>query len=255
MCTPGASPFRGLGQALAPELASDPEALRMLVNVDDPAAALELASRWRRAHAEALLVVDQFEELFTLGSRETQASFAALLGRLAHEADVHVLLSMRDDFLIRCSEQPPLAPVFESLTPLAPLSGEALRKAVEAPAGKRGYAFEDEALVEEMVESVEGVRGALPLLAFAVAQLWEKRDRERKLPHPWGLPRRSGVSPGPSPGTRRRRSSGSVWNARPWCARSSATWSPRRGRGRRRIGRSCCRSSRSGGRPRRSWRR
>ena len=146
VCTPGTSPFRGLGQALAPELASDPEALRMLVNVDEPAAALELAARWRRAHAEALLVVDQFEELFTLGSRETQASFAALLGRLAHEADVHVLLSMRDDFLIRCSEQPPLAPVFESLTPLAPLSGEALRKAVETPAGKRGYAFEDEAL-------------------------------------------------------------------------------------------------------------
>ena len=179
VCTPGASPFRSLGQALAPALASDPEALRMLVNVDDPAAALELASRWRRAHAEALLVVDQFEELFTLGSRETQVSFAALLGRLAREADVHVLLSMRDDFLIRCSEQPPLASVFESLTPLAPLSGEALRRAVEAPAGKRGCAFE-EALVEEMVESVEGVRGALPLLAFAVAQLWEKRDREKR---------------------------------------------------------------------------
>ena len=32
-----------------------------------------------------------------------------------------------------------------------------------------------------MVESVEGARGALPLLAFAVSRLWEKRDRERKL--------------------------------------------------------------------------
>jgi len=38
-----------------------------------------------------------------------------------------------------------------------------------------------EALVEEMVDSVEGARGALPLLAFAVARLWERRDRERKL--------------------------------------------------------------------------
>ena len=36
-------------------------------------------------------------------------------------------------------------------------------------------------LVEEMVESVEGARAALPLLAFAVSRLWEKRDRERKL--------------------------------------------------------------------------
>ena len=49
------------------------------------------------------------------------------------------------------------------------------------PAGKRGYRFEDEALVDEMVASVEGARGALPLLAFAVSRLWEKRDRERKL--------------------------------------------------------------------------
>ena len=46
---------------------------------------------------------------------------------------------------------------------------------------KRGYRFEDEALVDEMVSNVEGVRGALPLLAFAVARLWEKRDREKKL--------------------------------------------------------------------------
>ena len=35
--------------------------------------------------------------------------------------------------------------------------------------------------MDEMVSNVEGVRGALPLLAFAVARLWEKRDRERKL--------------------------------------------------------------------------
>jgi hypothetical protein len=88
---------------------------------------------------------------------------------------------MRDDFLIRCSEQPPLAPVFESLTPLAALSGEALRRAVVEPARKHGHAFEDEALVEEMLASVEGARGALPLLAFAVAQLWEKRNREKRL--------------------------------------------------------------------------
>ena len=40
------------------------------------------------------------------------------------------------------------------------------------PAKKRGYAFEDGALVDEIVESVEGARGALPLLAFAVSRLW-----------------------------------------------------------------------------------
>ena len=54
-------------------------------------------------------------------------------------------------------------------------------RALVEPAKRRGYRFEDEGLVEEMVASVEGARGALPLLAFAVSRLWERRDRERKL--------------------------------------------------------------------------
>ena len=56
-----------------------------------------------------------------------------------------------------------------------------LRRALVEPARKRGYRFEDEALVNEMVSTVEGARGALPLLAFAVARLWEKRGRERRV--------------------------------------------------------------------------
>ncbi|HSD65470.1 MAG TPA: hypothetical protein VLF95_02150, partial [Vicinamibacteria bacterium] len=179
--TPGAAPFRGLGQALVSQLAGDVEALERILSVDDPAVAFDLVSRWRKGHGEALLVVDQFEELFTLNPAEVQERFARLLGRLAREAEVHVLLSLRDDFLIRCSEQEALAPVFLDLTPLPALSATGLRRALEEPAKARGCRFEDEALVGEMVGSVEGARSALPLLAFAVSRLWEKRDREKKL--------------------------------------------------------------------------
>jgi WD40 repeat protein len=186
--TPGSRPALGLAQALTPELAGDAEAISdllrgvtELIESGESGRVVSAVKRWRARHGEALLVVDQFEELFTLSPKETQARFAALLGRLASEADVHVVLSLRDDFLIRCSEHEPLAPVFESLTPLPGLTTDGLRRALTEPAKKRGYRFEDEALVEEMVGSVEGARGALPLLAFAVARLWEKRDRERKL--------------------------------------------------------------------------
>ena len=181
VCTPGAAPFRGLGQALVPELAGDVEAMQRLLSVDDPAVAFDLVSRWRKGHAEALLVVDQFEELFTLNPSEVQERFAGLLGRLVREADVHVLLSFRDDFLMRCADHEPLARVFESLTPLPALSAEGLGRALVEPAKARGYRFEDDALVGEMVTSVEGARSALPLLAFAVSRLWEKRDREKKV--------------------------------------------------------------------------
>ena len=179
--TPGTAPLRSLGQALGPELSGDPEALRKLAGFEDPETAFELLSRWRRKHDDALVVVDQFEELFTLNAAETQAQFASLLGRLAGEADIRVLLSLRDDFLMRCHEHPALGPVFGELTPLGPMTREGLRRALVEPALKQGYRFEDDALVEEMVGAVEGARAALPLLAFAVSRLWERRDREKKL--------------------------------------------------------------------------
>ena len=47
-----------------------------------------MMARWRKRHAHALLIVDQFEELFTLNAPEVQARFAQLLGRLVSEADV-----------------------------------------------------------------------------------------------------------------------------------------------------------------------
>jgi serine/threonine protein kinase/WD40 repeat protein len=179
--TPGVAPFRGLGQALVSQLAGDLEALERILSVDDPAVAFDLVSRWRKGRGEALLVVDQFEELFTLNPKEVQERFGAFLGRLAKDGGVHVLLSLRDDFLMKCADHDPLAKVFESLSPIPALSRDGLARALVEPARKRGYSFEDEALIGEMVDSVEGARGALPLLAFAVSRLWEKRDREKKL--------------------------------------------------------------------------
>jgi WD40 repeat protein len=180
-CTPGPAPLRGLGQALGPALAGDADALSQLAGFDDRDTAFTLVSRWRQAHADALLVVDQFEEVFTLNPPEVQARFAELLARLASEADVHVVLSLRDDFLMRCHDHPCLAAIFDGLTPLGALTREGLCRALMEPAARLGYRFEDAALVEEMVACVEGARAALPLLAFAVSRLWEQRNRERKV--------------------------------------------------------------------------
>jgi WD40 repeat protein len=181
LCTPGSVPILTLGKALAPRLSGDPEILQKLVEFDDPDVAVEVVGRWRQRHVEALLIVDQFEVLFTLNPPEVQARFAELLGRLALEADVHVLLSLRDDFLMSCRHHEALVPIFSELTAMLPPTGAALRRALVQPALKCGYRFEDEALVDEMLAEVEGERGALPLLAFAVARLWERRDRDQGL--------------------------------------------------------------------------
>jgi WD40 repeat protein len=181
VCTPGNNPELALSRALASELTSEAGMADQLLRFDDPAVVMEVMSGWRRRSEHALLVVDQFEELFTQNAPEEQARFARTLGALALEADAHVLLSMRDDFLLRCHDHEGLKPLFMELTPLATPVGANLRRALTQPAITCGYHFEDDALVEEMLGEVEGERGALPLLAFAAARLWEKRDRESGL--------------------------------------------------------------------------
>jgi WD40 repeat protein len=178
VCQPGDAAMQALARALVPELAGDPDAMDESARFEDPDVAVSLFTGWRQRHEETLLVVDQFEELFTLNPPEAQTRFAELIGRLPVEADVHVLLSMRDDFLFRCHEQPALGPLFSELTPLGAPTGAALRRALVQPALKCGHRFEDNALVDEMLDEVAEERGALPLLAFAVARLWEERDRE-----------------------------------------------------------------------------
>ncbi len=181
VCEPGDAPFAALARSLVPEFADDRAAISKLVDLREHGEAVAMVSRWRDRYAQALLIVDQFEELFILNPAHIQTKFAELLRRLVDEADVRVLLGMRDDFLYRCHDTGNLAPLFDSLTAITPPVGDALRRAIVEPARRLGYTFEDENCVEAMVASVEGERGALPLLAFAVARLWDLRDTDLRL--------------------------------------------------------------------------
>ena len=181
LVTPGTRPFQALAQALAPAFAGDAHAVQALLQFEEADTAVSLLHRFRQRHEHALVIVDQFEELFTLNPPGVQEAFANLLGRLVLEADLHVILSLRDDFLFRCHAYEALAPATSDLTILPTLSESALRRALVQPALSCGYRFEDEALVDDMVAEVQKERGALPLLAFAASRLWERRDREKGL--------------------------------------------------------------------------
>jgi len=174
---PGPAPFAALGRGLLGAL-GEADAIGNLTTLEDPQVAFDALCAWRALHPEVLLIVDQFEELFTQTDAAIQTAFAGLLSRAALDADVHVLVSMRDDFLLRCHDHDRLAPLFSELTPLKPPMGSALRRALTQPALKCGYRFEDEGMVEEMLAEVTKERGALPLIAFTAARLWEERDPE-----------------------------------------------------------------------------
>ena len=181
VCHPGERPFVALARALVPEFDGDRDAISSLIHPQENGEMVATVSRWRDRHGQVLLVVDQFEELFTHSAEETQERFALLLRRLADEADVHILLVLRDDFLCRCHTHATLRPVFSDLTVLGQPDPDALRRAIVEPAKRLSFAFVDTDMAKEMVAEVGGERGALPMLAFAAARLWERRDRGRKL--------------------------------------------------------------------------
>jgi WD40 repeat protein len=151
---------------------------RVLADPDGLAAAL-------RTHVAAtskplVLVVDQFEELFTLGASPAERraySEALVAAGDGHDARLHVIVTLRDDFLVRAEQLPALrqriAQGMELLTTPAP---EDLERILIEPARRVGYRFEDASLVAEMVQAVAEQPGALPLLSFTASRLWELRD-------------------------------------------------------------------------------
>jgi len=172
---PGEKPISALAGALA---TSPAEAGRMegLLHLGVDNLVFELQ---QREEPTVVLVVDQFEELFTLaGESQRQEFLALLLGALARMPQgLKVVVTLRDDFMAACLEIPELASrVRESCLLVPPsLSEEEYRRAIVEPARKVGLTVE-EGLVEVLLEEVRQGAGALPLLQFALQQLWECRQ-------------------------------------------------------------------------------
>jgi serine/threonine protein kinase len=144
-----------------------------------------LRSRARSRGQHILLFVDQFEELYTqvADPRERQA-FAACLAGVCDDATtpLRLVLSLRSDFLDYIAEAPALmAELTRGLFFLTSPNRDGLREALSQPAEMAGYQFEDAAMIESMLDHLQSTPGALPLLQFAASQLWETRDRDRRL--------------------------------------------------------------------------
>jgi WD40 repeat protein len=132
----------------------------------------------RGGDAQLLVVVDQFEEVFTLchGEAERRAFFANLLYAASVPAGhVRVLLTMRADFYHRCAGYPELAQQLAVQQYLvSPLEREGLRQAIEEPARRVGLSFEP-GLVATILDDVADDAGGLPLLEHALLELWRRR--------------------------------------------------------------------------------
>jgi eukaryotic-like serine/threonine-protein kinase len=144
-----------------------------------------LRGRARRENSKLLLFVDQFEELYTqVADAEERAAFTAALSAVADDATspLRVVLSIRADFLDRVAEdQQFVTELTAGLFFLGQPHREGLREAITLPAEMAGYNFETAAIIDDMLAHLETTPGALPLLQFAAARLWETRDKTRHL--------------------------------------------------------------------------
>jgi WD40 repeat protein/transcriptional regulator with XRE-family HTH domain len=138
-----------------------------------------------------LLVVDQFEELFTHCADEGQRrAFIAALDAAAtagHGPDqtpaALVVLGIRADFEARCADYPQLAGPVQDRYLVTAMTGRQLRMAITEPAKKAGSKVDDDltgVLLTEMRNGQPGTFGAgvLPLLSHALDQTWRSRTGE-----------------------------------------------------------------------------
>jgi serine/threonine protein kinase len=144
-----------------------------------------LRERAQRMGRRVLLFIDQFEELYTLVPEPNERrAFTAALSGVADDAatPLRVVVSMRSDFLDRVAEDPRfMEDLSKGLVFLAPPDRDGLRDALVQPVEMVGHRFESQAMVDDMLNALQNTPGALPLLQFAAAKLWDARDRERRL--------------------------------------------------------------------------
>ncbi len=126
-----------------------------------------------------VLVVDQFEEAFTLcRNDESRQAFVDNLLAFVEAGNV-VILTLRVDFEPQVARLPEFQARFESAAArVTPMAAKELREAIEAPAALIGLKFE-EGLVDALLRDVLGEEAALPLLQFTLLKLWERRERNR----------------------------------------------------------------------------
>jgi hypothetical protein len=187
LCRPADDPFRQLAHALlsitgqmepTERIRFTAESARRISSADD--GLIHCVMGLVEPSDSVLIVVDQFEELFTLTTRsdERRRFIDTLLATASSNGDprIHVVLTLRADFYSRCWEHPLLPEqIAMNLYAVQRLRGELLREAIEKPLALAGAVFQP-GLVERILSDVREEPGDLPLVEHALLQLWDRRD-------------------------------------------------------------------------------
>jgi len=177
--TPGNNPLQQLADGLLSIAASTPTSLTDLFGADDDALATIIPNILPVDSSELILLIDQFEEIFTLvADEEIRARFLKLLVKAAQTptSRLKIIITLRADFYDRPLQYSGLSELMRDNTEIVlPLSLPEMEEAITQPASRYGIQFEH-GLVTRIINDVNQQPGALPLLQFALTELFDKRD-------------------------------------------------------------------------------
>ncbi len=197
---PGSQPFHELANALLPLLEPQMTETDRLIEIPKAAKAFQqgelalrhMVERILQKNPETsrlLLIMDQFEELYTLSPNPAtrQAFLDLLLQTIPQSPDhpvtpspLHLILTLRADFLGQVLSYRPFADALDQAQKLllGPMTRDELQAAISRPAERQGVTFED-GLLARILDDVGDEPGNLPLLEFALTQLWERQEGGR----------------------------------------------------------------------------
>lgn len=131
------------------------------------------------ADVDLVLVVDQFEEVFTLCTDPQERLWlvdALVTAATAQTSRTRVVLGVRADFYGHCGRYPQLVNALRDTQVLVgPMTNDQLRLAITGPAARAGCSVET-ALVSQLVAEAAGQPAVLPLLSHALLEAWRRRQ-------------------------------------------------------------------------------
>jgi len=154
------------------------EAKKLSAEMKDSQRMIEVVHRTVAApDGRLLLVVDQFEELFTLCDESDRRAFLDALLAARDVAPVTILLTLRSDFMGQAQS---FSPAFsqsldDGIVSHRPLTRDDLEAVITGPARHSGLEFEP-GLVNSILQEVAAQPDSLPLLEYALKEMWRKRQ-------------------------------------------------------------------------------
>ncbi len=176
--TPTTHPLESLAASLTRDSESVTATSRLMDDMSKESRSLRLYVKKTFGETKLLLLIDQFEETFTLckDGAERKAFIENLLSLAEADGAVRVVITLRADFYHHCFDYESLRLMLqEHQANLGAMTQDELREAILKPAETNSWDFQP-GLVDLILQDVGTEPGALPLLSHALLETWKRRQ-------------------------------------------------------------------------------